>query len=403
MSIEHRTLGNTASKMHSIVWQSVATQAARQALVLAAVDVGKVVRQIDNGTFWLATTTNAVTGWTEVGLVETSGPTALGLGSIPDNSLLARVGAFLVAAVISAPLLLTAGTLSVNPVSNTSAGVAPAHAGAADVGKALVATSTGSQWTTNFGAQNLTTTGALSLGTSPAATGDLRLPNAFTLNNRNAGNTADVTQITGTGTTLGLGSISVQTTITSANTTTFSLTGGGTLNFNALSGQQLLFNSTAATTFGMTASAAATGFLFTGRGHDSSAVGGTGGARLERAGDATGASGTRTGGAFDIRPGSGASAGGLLRLLTGAGTARLSVNDTGLGLFANAPVAQAARIGQAINSTGVAPSGTRTFVDVTTAALADPAKVNANFSTLVDNMWNLIENAVRNLGVTAIA
>jgi hypothetical protein len=49
---------------------------------------------------------------------------------------------------------------------------------------------------------------------------------------------------------------------------------------------------------------------------------------------------TSTGGALTVRPGSGTTAGGLGALKTGAGTTRMSWNDTGLGLFAAAPVAQ---------------------------------------------------------------
>jgi len=41
------------------------------------------------------------------------------------------------------------------------------------------------------------------------------------------------------------------------------------------------------------------------------------------------------------------------------------------------------------------------MVDVTTLGVADPAKVNSNFAIIAVNMWNLLETAVHNLGVTA--
>jgi len=71
-----------------------------------------------------------------------------------------------------------------------------------------------------------------------------------------------------------------------------------------------------------------------------------------------------------------------------------------LGLYNTAPVTQATRVGQAVDSTGGTPSGTRTLVDVTTAAVADPAKINANFATLATNMWNPLVLALHNLGAT---
>jgi hypothetical protein len=83
-----------------------------------------------------------------------------------------------------------------------------------------------------------------------------------------------------------------------------------------------------------------------------------------------------------------------------AQTVRLKVNGIGLGLYTAAPVAQAARVGQATNSTGVAAVN-KTMSDVTTAGLADPAKVNLNFANIVENMWNLMETAIHNIGLTA--
>ena len=49
----------------------------------------------------------------------------------------------------------------------------------------------GTKVSPNFGAQNVVTTGAGSFGTTPAAAGAVRMPNAASLSARNAGNTAD--------------------------------------------------------------------------------------------------------------------------------------------------------------------------------------------------------------------
>jgi hypothetical protein len=123
-----------------------------------------------------------------------------------------------------------------------------------------------------------------------------------------------------------------------------------------------------------------------------------------RAQNCTGA--TSTGGAADFGPGSGTTAAGKGRLITGGGalavTQRLAWDDTGMALYGGATVAQAARVGQATNSTGVTPGGSdRTMADVTTAGLADPAKCNSNFAIIAVNLWNPMELANHNLGVTA--
>jgi hypothetical protein len=79
-------------------------------------------------------------------------------------------------------------TLTVAAVTNTTSGVAVA-VGA--TGTALISTGTAAAWGNDFGAQTLTTTGDFILGATPAATGDLRVPNGFTFNGRNSGNTLD--------------------------------------------------------------------------------------------------------------------------------------------------------------------------------------------------------------------
>jgi len=72
---------------------------------------------------------------------------------------------------------------------------------AGTLGQALIWNGTTYAPGDNFAAQNLVTTGSLSLGTNPSATGTLRLGNASTINFRNAANTGDFTgvAINGTG------------------------------------------------------------------------------------------------------------------------------------------------------------------------------------------------------------
>lgn len=112
---------------------------------------------------------------------------------------------------------------------------------------------------------------------------------------------------------------------------------------------------------------------------------------------------TTTGGNLDLRPGLGTTKGGDGRLgsfFSSVFNTRMVWNDTGIGFFAATPVAQPARIGQATNSTGVAAVN-KTMSDVTTAGVADPAKVNLNFANIADNMWNLLEAIISNYGLTA--
>ena len=59
-------------------------------------------------------------------------------------------------------------------------------------GQALITTAGVAAWGTNFGAQNLVTTGVISLGTNPSTTiGDVRLPEGGSIAGRNAANTAN--------------------------------------------------------------------------------------------------------------------------------------------------------------------------------------------------------------------
>jgi len=60
-------------------------------------------------------------------------------------------------------------------------------------GQALITTAGVAAWGTNFGAQNLTTTGYIALGTNPSTSiGDIRLPEGGSIYGRNAANTANL-------------------------------------------------------------------------------------------------------------------------------------------------------------------------------------------------------------------
>jgi hypothetical protein len=94
---------------------------------------------------------------------------------VPSSVALAFTGTGLVK--VAAGVLVTAASLLVN----------------ADV--AAAAAIAGSKIAPNFGAQNIVTTGTASLGTTPALSGNLALPNASAVNGRNAANTADVSML----------------------------------------------------------------------------------------------------------------------------------------------------------------------------------------------------------------
>lgn len=308
-NIEHKDLGGVGtfgtavgaavSGNHGIDVAAVATQAARFALTPLVSDVSKVVKQTDTGTYWMLTNHTLVgsaAGWRQVSF--------------------------------------------------------PQHAGAADVGKAIIATADDVAFGTNFGTQNLVTAGFFSLGVGPVAgAGNLRLPNASTVYGRNAANSADLKLLeldsgnqcilgnpTGN-TVIDVGSIFAirpggannSFTITPSTCT---LGGGGvltTLQFsNNLSAPVVKFQASAGACFPLLV-----------QGQDSSSTAGvTAGTLQLKGGSCTGASGSRTGGNCDMQPGTGATAGGQTRLLNAAGTAVVTVNDTGLGFFAASPVAK---------------------------------------------------------------
>ncbi len=353
-NIEHKDLGGVGafgtavgaavSGNHGIDVAATASQATRFALTPLVSDVGKVIKQTDTGTYWLLadhTLVGSAAGWRQV--------------------------------------------------------VFPQHAGAADVGKALIATASDVAFGTNFGTQNLVTSGFISLGVNPAASGQLRLPNNTGISFRNAANSGDVGVVyVDTGNNVSFGGTGFNTNLSALTTLAFSLAGGQSLTYGITSFQHLRFASGFTATIHIATAGVTAGSLLSVIGQDtSSTAGATAGAVLVKGGSCTGASGSRTGGNCDMQPGAGATAGGQARMLNAAGVARVAVNDTGLGFFAVAPVAQPADTGALTASFGTADG---TVADVT--AIHDQTILNNNFQDLATKI-NAIRTALRALGLMA--
>lgn len=200
-TIEHRTLGNFPTKMHGIVFDSVANEAALGAYPVTADNVSQkiVLRALAEDTLWIPTSIT---------------PTFARLGDVPSTRQIAATQPLRANGGASANLSANI-TLTINQVSNTFDGAVPQVPGG--TGLALLSTPTGATWSTDFGANNLTTTGVLLLGATPrATTGDIRTKNAFSLFYRNFANSGDLI-----GFSMGNG--------TSSNTITLgNFAGGGT-------------------------------------------------------------------------------------------------------------------------------------------------------------------------------
>ncbi len=264
-------------------------------------------------------------------------------------------------------------------------------------GQALIYT--GSAWAagTDFGAQNLLTTGALILGAgaTTVTTGAIRLSYTNKIVAKNAAGTNEYTVLTA-----GNGVNNDVIVGEDSRVDVVRLRAISQVSFYVGSTEQMRVASTFVWCFpGIFAFPTGTGTPVI-RQDDQTTASLVGQKLSIHAQNCTGA--TSTGGDLDIGPGSGTTTGGLGRLLSGAGAQRFAWNATGVGLYTTTPVAQAVRVGQATNSTGVTPgAGDRTMADVTTGGLADPAKVNSNFAIIAVNMWNLLETAVHNIGLTA--
>ncbi len=327
-------------------------------------------------------------------------------------------------------------TISVLAVGNSNAGVAPQHAGAGDVGKALIATATASAWGTDFGANDLTTTGSLLVGATPRSSvlaGLIKIAHGkLVITGRNSANGGDRTVLSW-GVTSNDG-------VTLGDSTT-----GGTYRMISSGEHHAYIGATRQYQLGIgllnwqpdaTLSQA---FQVTGVMHEVWYAVQTGTIRntsywaslnaaqwnsanrcfyaltaiqvpiAAPAGGAYYCANTADSNLLWITPANvvGIGSTGFATKLTGAAGSSLigsavclGWEANKLGLYTAAPVVQAARVGQGTNSTGVAAAN-RTMSDVTTTGLADPVKVNQNFSNLIDNMWNPLELLVHNIGLSA--
>lgn len=276
-------------------------------------------------------------------------------------------------------------TLSVLAVGNANAGVAPQHAGAADVGKALVATATATAWSTNFGANDVATTGDISIGATPATTGDVRLAHGTTFQGRNNANSANLTLMSWgvvTPDVLRVGGPTYQLSLDSAGGGISILFGSvnratiGT-DFSLVTPNLQWLASVAAPTLTQLVDAAATVVAQT-LSVIAQDVSGTttvvGGPLLLRAGNAIGGAGSRTGGAASLASGSGATANGTLTLLVGASTV----------LAFNAAATVANFQGLQLVTTGTMSLGTTPASAGTLATLAAFTLNRRNFSNSGD-------------------
>ena len=437
---QHFDLGNQAVKMHGSIWQTVANAAALAALVITADDVaqGRVVKQTDTSQFWVPLTVGAGATFTSPGTaLRESGGTNLSFGAIAANQYLQRVGTALVGVTLS---LLTPPA---NPTDNGKVPVASGgnftYLAGGVTGEALAWT--GSTWGVGGGFLTIGATPSLQ-GTGLRLTGDGAITckdgtnervfmaatvagGLLSINDTSAGTLPGVTQYGNVNFGWGSGNL----TFLQAGATKFQLTntlallGTDTLQFAAVivttckinqgstSGnvpRSMLLQAQSTTSTGTV-----TANFLTMAGGDNSAVPvGTAqaGHIWTRGGAATGGSGTRVAGnnyqsGGHVGGGGGTTVGAFI---VGAAdnpdptlqTVRFKADGTGIGLYTATPVAQAARVGQATNSTGVAAVN-RTMSDVTTTGLADPVKVNQNFANLVANMWNPLELLIHNIGVSA--
>jgi hypothetical protein len=306
------------------------------------------------------------------------------------------------------PITLVAGAIGINVVSDTVNGAVPHHAGASDVGKALLATLTATSWSTNFGANILTSSGGFvglsatayqQLGLAPgsgagsaSSIGDIRLRNntgaAGTgplCYGRKGDDTTDLFlwgydsstpgfQIGNAGGAVTLSLIQLRAaTVQVFGTSSVVLgvsTGGVSINAPNMKFDNTLTNPV----IGVLPTAGATGTKLTIAGQQA----------------------VTTGGALDIAPGS-AATGGLGRLTNAAITnQRYAWNDTGIGLYTATPIAQAARVGQLTDSTTGTPS--TTLVDV--GAVPTQANINNNFSSVLTKL-NALELLIHNVGASA--
>lgn len=204
-----------------------------------------------------------------------------------------------------------------------------------NTGKALI--SDGTNWAagTNFGSNDLVTTGSIALDSSPATVGSLRGGASFRAvvrsgaNNKDwftwnqAADTFSFNDETNNGANRAASllfniSNSGNFTVGSQGVTRLQLRGTGGVTWRFGTTTLEYDGSVSAPVFNQVTTSSGSGSAFTISAQDASATTGVaGGAMTLRAGDATGASGSRTGGALTLRSGTGATAPGTIQALAG--------------------------------------------------------------------------------------
>lgn len=133
------------------------------------------------------------------GTVSTVNGTAFGAGgSLTTDHVLKATGAATADFGAFNPAVMTIASQAIGDILYASSTTAWARLGTSTVGKALIAGGTGvaPSWATDFGANNLVTTGIGSFGTTPAGAGEIRLPNNGNgIQWRNAANNANFGRI----------------------------------------------------------------------------------------------------------------------------------------------------------------------------------------------------------------
>lgn len=244
-------------------------------------------------------------------------------------------------AVDGATLQNVSGTLSVKSLGITDAKVSASAAIA------------GTKISPNFGAQNVVTTGNLTLGSSPAASGLIAAPYNTQVMWRNAAGTADLQAIRFGGT----GSPGSNNLIIGDPNATTTAVQGTTFEVDISSNVRLLVTSTLITlsvpnlTFSNSGlgganvvishaneSSVGTTASMTVRAQSNSFAGAPGGDLFLQAGSSLGASGS--GGSVGMQPGTGVTANGEAWIKEAGGTKQVRVNTTGIGFFNTTPIAK---------------------------------------------------------------
>lgn len=291
--------------------------------------------QITNLTSSQVSNVSSIAGATVTAALNTLGTaiTALAAATVPNTRTINATSPIRIDGGTAADLSADR-TLSVLSVTNSNNGVAVAHAGAPDVGKALIATATAAAWGTNFGAQPLVTTASLSLDSSPATVGSLRGGSAFRAVVWSGAVNKDWFTYDQPGNTFVINS-EANNGANRATTVSVNFASGGSFSALQAGVAQLVISngvsvfSTTAVQFAatvvaprwtQTAGVNGTGQSMTMQAMSMAGTGGAVGGTLGiAAGDATGVSGSRVGGAFTARVGQGANADGTMTLTGGPG------------------------------------------------------------------------------------